>query len=67
MSQSQYLKILQKELNNLNRIIDDKIIKGESYAREARDHKLVLRKVRYITNSRRSIFQRLFSTPSFQF
>lgn len=67
MSQSQYLKMLEREINKLNRVIDYKIIHREDYSREAKDHKTMLKKVRYITNSRRSFFQRLFSVQTFQF
>ncbi len=49
MSQSQYLKTLQKELNKINKIIDEKIVRGEDYRREARDHRLMLRHLRYHT------------------
>ncbi len=67
MSQSQYLKMLEKELSRVNRIIDAKIMKGESYVKEARDHKLILRKVRYITSSRRGWLERLVGVRSFQY
>ncbi|MCX6747840.1 MAG: hypothetical protein NTW98_02775 [Candidatus Nomurabacteria bacterium] len=70
MSQTQYLKLLEREINKINRIIDYKIIHGEDYGREARDHKLMLRKVRYHTRSQRgvvSMFQRFFRVNSFQF
>jgi len=49
MSQSQYLKMLEREIQKINKKIDLKIMKGEEYKREARDHKLLLRKVRYHT------------------
>lgn len=67
MSQSQYLKMLEKEIQNINKIIDHKIMRGEEYTKEARDHKLMLKKVRYHSRSRGNIFQRLFSTQTFQF
>lgn len=60
MSQKEYLKILQKEIQKLNHQIDLKIIRGESYAKEAHDHKLILRKIRF--NTRKTFFQRLFPT-----
>lgn len=47
MSQAQYLKNLEKEIRKLNQIIDEKIMRGESYRREARDHKLMMRHLRY--------------------
>ncbi len=49
MSQSQYLKMLEREIHKLNKVIDNKILRGEQYFREARDHKLLLKKVRYHT------------------
>ncbi len=65
MSQSQYLKMLEKEIQRINNKIDLKILQGETYFKEARDHKLLLRKVRYHT--RRSLMSRMvnlfFRTP----
>ncbi|MBI3888385.1 hypothetical protein HY311_01180 [Candidatus Nomurabacteria bacterium] len=58
MSQSQYLKMLEKEIQKINQKIDLKILQGEAYFKEARDHKLLLKKVRYHT--RRSFFSRVF-------
>jgi hypothetical protein len=49
MSQSQYLKMLEKEIQRINKKIDLKILQGENYLKEARDHKLLLQKVRYHT------------------
>jgi len=57
MSQSQYLKMLEKEIQKINKKIDLKILQGEAYFKEARDHKLLLQKVRYHT--RRSFAQRM--------
>ncbi|MFA5791988.1 MAG: hypothetical protein WC884_03035 [Candidatus Paceibacterota bacterium] len=62
MSQTQYLKMLEKEIQKINKKIDFKILQGEAYFKEARDHKLLLQKVRYHT--RRSFFSRLFRRPS---
>ena len=59
MSQSQYLKMLEKEIQRINHKIDLKILQGENYLKEARDHKLLLKKVRYHT--RRSLFNRLIN------
>ena len=61
MSQAQYLKMLEKEIQKINKKIDLKIVQGEAYWKEARDHKLLLQKVRYHT--RRNFFSKLF--PSF--
>jgi hypothetical protein len=48
MSQSQYLKMLEREIQKLNKKIDFKIMRGENYRREARDHRLMLRRMRYL-------------------
>jgi hypothetical protein len=60
MSQIQYLKMLEKEIQKINKKIDLKILQGENYIKEARDHKLLLQKVRY--HSRKSFFTRLFGS-----
>ena len=57
MSQSQYLKMLEKEIQKINKIIDHKIMRGENYRREARDHRLMLRRMRYL--NRKSFAQRM--------
>ncbi len=60
MSQKQYLKSIEVEIQRINKIIDQKIIQGEDYWKEARDHKLLLKKIRF--HERRSFFRRLFPT-----
>ena len=57
MSQTQYLKMLEREINKINKKIDLKILQGQEYKREARDHKLLLRKVRY--HRKRSFGQKM--------
>jgi hypothetical protein len=47
MSQTQYLKMLEREIQKINKKIDLKILEGEKYVKEAREHKLLLKKVRY--------------------
>ena len=47
MSQKQYLKNVEKEIGRINRLIDQKIMRGEEYSKEAHDHKLLLRKIRF--------------------
>ncbi|MCM2338898.1 MAG: hypothetical protein NDI62_00350 [Burkholderiales bacterium] len=64
MSQKQYLKTIEKEIARINRIIDFKILRGEEYKKEAHDHKLLLKKVRFY--NRQSFFKRLLSSPSFR-
>ncbi len=59
MSQSQYLKMLEREIQKINKKIDFKILQGEAYFKEARDHKLLLQKVRYHT--RKSFGQRFIN------
>jgi hypothetical protein len=49
MSHTQYLKMLEREIQKINKKIDLKILQGESYTREARAHKLLLQKVRFHT------------------
>jgi hypothetical protein len=48
--------MLEREIQKINKRIDLKILKGETYFKEARDHKLLLQKVRYHT--RKSLTQR---------
>ncbi len=57
MSQKQYVKMLEKEIQKINKKIDLKILQGEAYYKEARDHKLLLQKVRY--NTRKSFMQKV--------
>jgi len=57
MSQTQYIKMLEREIQRINKRIDLKILQGEAYSKEARDHKLLLQKVRYHT--RRSFAQKV--------
>ncbi len=57
MSQKQYVKMLEKEIQKINKKIDLKILQGEAYSKEARDHKLLLQKVRY--NTRKSFIQKV--------
>ena len=58
MSQKQYFRTIEKEIQKSNRIIDLKIVQGLDYTREARDHKLLLKKVRFY--NRQNFFKRLF-------
>jgi len=46
MTREQYLKIIEREIHNINKKIDIKILQGEDYAREAREHKQLLHKIR---------------------
>ena len=58
MSQKQYLKIIEKEIQRINKKIDLKILRGEKYSKEARDHRLLLKKIRYY--KRRNFFDKFF-------
>ena len=51
MKKQEYLKILEKEVQKINKVIDQKIINGEEYFREAKDHKLLMKKVRQHTRT----------------
>lgn len=59
MSQSQYLKMLDREIQRINKKIDVKILQGKEYRKEARDHKLLLQKVRFHT--RKGLMNRFVS------
>ncbi len=59
MSQAQYVKMLEREIQRINKIIDFKIIHGVDYSKEARDHKLLLRKVR-LNSRRKNLMNKLF-------
>lgn len=59
MSQTQYLKMLEREIQKINKRIDQKILLGEKYMKEAREHKLLLKKVRYHT--RQGLGQRMIN------
>jgi len=62
MSQGEYLKIVEREIQRVNKIIDWKILRGENYSREARDHKLLLKKVKYVArqNFWRNLAEKIF-------
>lgn len=64
MSREQYIKLIEKELHAVNKRIDMKILQGEDYIREARDHKILRRKI--LQHSRRAFFSKFF-TLMFQF
>jgi hypothetical protein len=60
MSQKQYLKMLEREIQKINQEIDFKILRGENYRKEARDHKLLIKKVRF--HSRPNFLKKFFPT-----
>jgi hypothetical protein len=59
MSQTQYIQLLKSQLRMLNRIIDEKIMQGKSYAAEARKHKMLLQKIE--SHSKQGFFDRMYS------
>lgn len=59
MSKKQYLQTLQGQIQRLNLIIDRKIMMGRSYKLEARQHKMLLVKMRKFRNP--SFFDKLAS------
>ncbi len=62
MSKYRAERALRRELENLNEIIDQKIIRGLSYAREARRHKFILRSIWHIKRaSEPSWFRKSFA------
>ncbi len=65
MSQKQYLKVVEKEIQKINQKIDLKIIRGEDYKKEARDHKIMIRRMKYLKrgNPIKSFFRKI--SPSF--
>lgn len=62
MTTAQYQKTLRRELARLNQKIDMMIIKGQSYAHEAKKHKMLTRQLR--TLSGQSFFSRLTHSMS---
>ncbi len=58
MSKEQFRKIIERELQEINKKIDLKILRGESYKKEAHEHKLLRRKMMQ-NNGRYSIFSSL--------
>jgi hypothetical protein len=53
MSQREYLKALNAEIQKLNEVIDRRIIAGVDYRREAQRHKVLLRQLRRDESRRR--------------
>ncbi len=54
MSKYNLEKSLRKELSQLNDIIDEKILRGYSYAREAKRHKFILSRIQEIKRKSKS-------------
>lgn len=65
MSHRNLEKVLRKELEFLNDVIDKKIIRGLSYAKEARRHKFILNNLADLKRTQRgSGWMRSFSNFS---
>lgn len=65
MSKMSLVYTISKELRKLNDMIDHKIVKGESYDREARRHRDLRHKLERV--ERDAAFNRSFSLMSFFF
>ena len=51
MNKSQLRNELKREINELNKIIDYKILKGLPYTREAHKHKILIARLTVLTES----------------
>jgi hypothetical protein len=64
MNREQYVKIIEKELQSINKVIDMKILQGVEYRKEAINHKILQRKMRQ--HSKKSFFSKfLTAIPQF--
>ncbi|KND48222.1 MAG: hypothetical protein AB201_01330 [Parcubacteria bacterium C7867-006] len=61
MSKQNFEKSLKKELRVLNEIIDMKIVRGLSYAQEARRHKFILNSLTNIKRTKSGWMLRSFN------
>jgi hypothetical protein len=66
MTQTQYAHALNQELQKLNEKIDLKIVYGESYASEARRHKMLLEQARKLKRKKLGQFVSKFISPFFK-
>jgi hypothetical protein len=62
MKYQEYKQHLEAELNSLNWAIDEKILRGLSYSREAKRHRELIKQAR--RERRRPFFARVFSYVS---
>ena len=65
MSKHRTIKVIQMELERLNREIDLKIIHGLSYRRESHRHKMLTSQLRHLMPSRFQWLRESFSHISF--
>ncbi len=64
MNREQYVKIIERELQAINKRIDMKILQGIEYRKEAREHKMLQKKM--VQHSRRGFFSRFVTAvPQF--
>ena len=64
MNRVQYVKIIERELQAINKIIDMKILQGMEYRKEALNHKILQKKMRQ--HSRKSFFSKFsMAVPQF--
>jgi hypothetical protein len=63
MNREQYVKIIERELQNINKIIDMKILQGMEYKKEALNHKILQKKMRQ--HSRKSFLSKFSAVPQF--
>ncbi len=64
MNREQYVKIIERELHTINKVIDMKILQGIEYRKEARNHKILQHKMRQ--HSRKGFFNRFVTAvPQF--
>lgn len=60
MSSNTFKKAIERELNKLNEEIDNKIVKGLSYVKESRRHKVLLKQLNGF-GRRVGLFQKSFN------
>jgi hypothetical protein len=65
MRKMTFMFAIRRELNALNKKIDHKIVKGESYEKESRKHKSLMMQLRRLESE--ASFARTFSLASFMF
>ncbi|MDE2030977.1 MAG: hypothetical protein KGI58_01810 [Patescibacteria group bacterium] len=64
MNREQYIKIIEKELHSINKVIDMKILQGVEYKKEAMNHKILQKKMRQ--HSRKNFLNRFITVlPQF--
>jgi hypothetical protein len=67
MSKPHLEKLLKSELGALNDVIDQKIIRGLSYTREARRHKFITARIISLKKQTRSWFGKMVLSPAYYY